>query len=181
MKPLPTGFLQRRLLPADEPAFLEFFQSHSKETVFQRYHYIFTEMSHRRAMNLLGVDQRRDVALGIFETAGQGDLIHAIARYYTEPSGMVAEVAFVVRESARRLGLATHLLHALGVIGAEHHLAWLRGQVLQDNYPMRGLMARYATKIYPMPYADVVEYFIPVSRLVSHHAVSSAPPSAPRL
>jgi len=170
MKPLPPGCLQRRLRPSDESALLEFFHSHSRETVFQRYHYLFTEMSHQRALSLLGVDQQRDVALAIVETTTSGEYIHAIARYYTEPTGNVAEVAFVVRESKRRLGLATRLLQALGEIAEEHALVWLRAQILQDNYPMRALLSRYAPRIHPMPYADVVEYFVPVASLALHHS-----------
>jgi GNAT superfamily N-acetyltransferase len=174
MKPLPHGCFQRRLSPADEPALLEFFHSHSKETVFQRYHYLFSEMTHKRAMSLLGVDQHRDVALAIFEMTTSGEAIHAIARYYTEPTGQVAELAFVVRESKRRLGFATRLLHELGKVANAHALLWLRAQVLQDNYPMRALLHQYATQTHPMPYADVIEYVIPVASLTSPRAHSIA-------
>jgi hypothetical protein len=137
MKPLPHGFYQCHLCPPDEYALLKFFYSRSKETVLQRYHYLITEMSHQRALSLLSVDQQRDIALAIFEGTASGESINATARYYTEPSGQVAKIAFVVREFKRQLCLATHLLHELGHFANSHCLIWLRAQVLQDNYPRR--------------------------------------------
>ncbi|MGC4074253.1 MAG: GNAT family N-acetyltransferase [Nibricoccus sp.] len=170
MKALPSDCTVRRLHLSDEPALLEFFHSHSKETIFQRYHYLLAEMTHKQAISLLDVDQEGNVALGIFEEIPDGERILAIARYYTEPTGRVAEMAFVVRESTRRLGLATRLLHELGQIASEHGLTWLRAQVLHDNYAMRGLLNHYAPRVHHMPYSDVVEYFVPVSAFAPCHA-----------
>jgi len=169
MKPLPLGCVVRCLRPADETALLEFFNSHTRETIFQRYHYFVAEMTHRRAMSLLTVDQQRDVALAVVQT-GEVERIHAIARYYTEPSGQIAEMAFVVRESMRHRGLATRLLHELGERAHQHGLRWLRAQILNDNYAMQGLLRPYVSQIHPMPCSDIIEHLVPVSALgTSHH------------
>ena len=113
MKPLPHGCFQRRLSPADEPALLEFFHSHSKETVFQRYHYLFSEMTHKRAMSLLGVDQHRDVALAIFEMFRQQS-----ARFTMDSAAdlrTLAEYAESVgkEELAQSMRLETPIHHAM--------------------------------------------------------------------
>jgi GNAT superfamily N-acetyltransferase len=176
MKPLPPGCILRRLRLTDEPALMEFFHSHSRETIFQRYHYQVAEMTHQRAINLLNVDQQRDVALGVFHyLPDELETIQAIARYYTDRCGQIAEVAFVVRESMRRQGLATRLLHELGAIAYPRKLRWLRAQVLCDNYAMQEFLTPYAERINTMLHADVVEYLVPVPPLLkspfarSHH------------
>jgi GNAT superfamily N-acetyltransferase len=151
---------------SDEMALLEFFRSHSRETVYQRYHYPVAELSRDRLQKLLGVDQVRDVAFAIVENTGDGDRIHAIGRYYTEPGDQIAEMAFVVRESMRRLGFALRLLYKLGETAAGR-LSWLRAQVLRDNVAMRGLLRPFAAEMHTLPNSDVVEYFVPVSALVA--------------
>ncbi len=182
MKPLPPGCLLRRLRLTDEPALFEFFQSHSRETIFQRYHYQVAGMTHQRAQVLLNVDQQRDVALGVFRCVpGEPESIQAVARYYTDNCGHVAEMAFVVRESIRRQGLATRLLHELGVIAHAGGLRSLRAQVLVDNFAMQDFLQPYALHINTLFHADVVEYLVPVAALLrspsarSHHdALSGA-------
>lgn len=169
MKPLPPGCILRRLNLTDEPALLEFFGSHSKETVFQRYHTFVAAMTHRRAFALLNVDQERDVALAVLEPGRDADRIHAIARYYTEPTGEVAEIAFVVRESMRRSGLATQLLFALAATARAHGLRWLRAQLLNENFAMQSVLRPYTSQIHRMPGADVVEYIVPVASLAVRH------------
>jgi GNAT superfamily N-acetyltransferase len=164
----------------DEPALLEFFHSHSRETVFQRYHYQVAEMTHQRALVLLNVDQQRDVALGVFRyIPGEPESIQAIARYYTDSCGQIAEMAFVVRESIRRQGLATRLLHELGAIAHAQGLQSLRAQVLSDNFAMQDFLHPYASQINTLFHADIVEYLVPVAPLLhppsarSHHVTSS--------
>lgn len=56
----------RWLRPDDVDRLLEFFGSHTPETIRRRYGYLFTRMSSDRAANLVEVDQSRDAALGNF-------------------------------------------------------------------------------------------------------------------
>ncbi len=163
MKPLPLHCFLRRLRLSDEMALQEFFRSHSPETVYQRYHYPIADLSHDRAQKLLGVDQQRDVAFAVVETVSSGERIHAIGRYYTETDA-IGEMAFVVRESMRRLGFALHLLYKLGETAAGR-LEWLRAQVLRNNVGMRALLQPFAAETHSFPCSDVVEYLVPVSAL----------------
>lgn len=174
MKPLPVGCVLRALRPADEPALQEFFSSHSKETIFQRYHYLVGGISHQRAVALLGVDQQRDVALAVLRHVGGVEQIVAIGRYYTDPDGRHAEMAFVVRESMRRLGIATRLLHALGAIAREHGLVALRAQVLSSNVAMRTMLHRYASHVAEEPDVGTACFIVPVPALAASLASGSS-------
>ena len=173
MKALPAGCILRPLSPADEPALLEFFRSHSAETIFQRYHHAVEGMSHERARALLDVDQRRDIALAILRRVAGGEQIVAIGRYYTDPDGQCAEMALVVRESMRRRGLATRLLYALGVIAREHGLPALRAQVLISNAPMRNLLRPHASRLWEEPGLGTACFVVPVSALAGPRTPAS--------
>src|SRR5208283_1593347 len=104
----------RLLGPTDEGRLISFFNSHTGETIRQRYGYRISEMTHERAQRLVSVDQLRDVALGVFERAADGEeVLHAVGRYLLDATGHSAEMAFVVRETKRGLGICTALVRRL--------------------------------------------------------------------
>lgn len=131
----------RCLCPDDAPRLLAFFRSHSPETIHDRYGFFFSSLSPERAARLVGVDQTRDVALGVFESGGR-EALTAVGRYCLESGGRSAEVAFVVREDRRRLGIATTLLKTLTGIAVERGLIRLTAQVLSDNDAMLRIFRR---------------------------------------
>jgi ribosomal protein S18 acetylase RimI-like enzyme len=126
----------RWLEQGDAPLLMAFFASHSPETVYQRYGYAGVHMTPERAAQLVGVDQSRDAALGIFERGGGLPRLIAIGRYCLSADGRWAEAAFVVHEQRRRLGICSTLLDALVTIARERGLYRLVGEVQHDNAPM---------------------------------------------
>lgn len=176
MKPLPLDWLLRSLHTADEEHLQAFFQSHTDETVYRRYGYPVTVMSRQRAHALVGVDQQRDVALGIFEQSAGGSFLHAVGRYYTE-SADTAEMAFVVRETQRRRGLATRLLKELAEIARRNGLVFLKAQVSSDNFPMRHLVEPYRPRMRFVPFTGTIEFLIAVDSVLG--ALAENPRSMP--
>ena len=137
----------RRLTPADAGRLLAFFATHTPETVHARYGYFFTRMSAARAAELVGVDQARDAALGVFEESPQGELLIAVGRYFLNPDGRSAEAAFVVHEDRRGLGIATTLLQTLRAIARERGIERLIAQVQHDNAPMLAVFRRAGAEV----------------------------------
>jgi len=132
-------FLVRPLHPSDMRSLQKFFYSHDEQTVRLRYGYQRDSMSGESAYKLAAVDQRRDLALGIFgETLGQQEL-RAIGRYYLEEDGKRAEVAFVVHETNRHLGMAGFLLGELASIAKQRKVSHFWASVLPENRAMAGL------------------------------------------
>lgn len=123
----------RPLCMGDAPALQAFFRSHDPETVRLRYGYPRKEMDDAAAAKLVGVDQRRDVALGLFS---MDHAFLAVGRYYQDPEGTGAEVAFVVGEETRGLGMAGYLLGKLAGVAREHGVESFWASVLDDNKPM---------------------------------------------
>lgn len=129
-------FVVRPLMPADERRIQEFFYSHDEETIKSRYGHVVTRMSRKRARQLVGVDQTRDLALGIFEVKGPRQLMHAIGRYYLDDDGHSGEMAFVVREQMRRHGMGSQLLTRMLEVARQRKLHSLWAIVDRSNAPM---------------------------------------------
>lgn len=141
----------RFLRPEDADKLLQFFSTHTEDTIRSRYGYYFAHMTPERAAELVGVDQTRDAALGVFEMSPTGTKLIAIGRYCLSGRGDAAEAAFVVREDRRRLGIATTLLNALRKIAAERGLRRLTGQVQYDNPAMLAVFRRAGAHIAEIP------------------------------
>jgi acyl-CoA hydrolase/L-amino acid N-acyltransferase YncA len=136
-------YLLRPLHPSDERRLQEFFYSHSPETIHLRYGHMVVQMSRQRAYELVSVDQSRDVALCLVETQGPRQIIHAVARYYLDTVAQAAEVAFVVRESKHRSGMANCLLAELVQIARQRGLRQLWGSVLAENQAAASLFLKH--------------------------------------
>lgn len=136
-------YILRPLGAADDRRLQEFFYSHTEETIVRRYGFTITRMSRERAFELVGVDQNRDLALAIVELQGPRQVIHAVGRYYLDPDGRGAEMAFVVSESKRRLGMARTLLERMLEIAHKRGLGHLWAQVDRDNTPMMALFREF--------------------------------------
>ena len=146
----------RPLRPGDEGKLIAFLQSHTPETIYQRYGYYSSGMSHERAASLVGVDQSRDCALGIFEAAAAGEILHAVGRYCLEPDGTAAEVAFVVRESLRHLGMATTLLEEMIRTAKARNLHLLWAVASATNTEMISVLRSHHFNFGPPDAAGVV-------------------------
>lgn len=174
----------RPLQPSDIRRLQEFFYSHTLETIQMRYGYAITRMTRERAYDLVNVDQSRDLALGVFETQGPRQIIHAIGRYYLEADGRTAEAAFVVRESKRRCGMASTLLRTLLEVARKRGLDALWGRVRRDNLPMIALFKRFGGQ--PVASADAgtsdVDIRIPARSPEPGEPVTATPglPARPR-
>lgn len=144
----------RFLRPDDADRLMAFFSSHTLETIYGRYG-LFVHLSPERAAELVGVDQSRDCALGVFE--GQSDTLIAIGRYCLSTAGDSAEVAFVVREDRRGIGIATALLRELLLIARERGLTKLTAQVEPHNHAMLGIFRRAGATFAGHDYGDAIK------------------------
>ena len=131
--------LVRPLHPSDMRILQEFFYSHDEETVRLRYGYGRDRMTGESAYKLASVDQRRDLALGIFTEKHGRDELLAVGRYYLDDDGKRAEVAFVVHESTRHSGMAGFLIGKLAEIAKQRGVSEVWASVLPDNRAMAGL------------------------------------------
>jgi len=167
-------YILRPLGPADDRRLQEFFYSHTEETIVRRYGFTVTRMSRERAFELVGVDQNRDLALAIVELQGPRQAIRAVGRYYLDKDGKGAEMAFVVGENRRRLGMARILLERMLEIAHQRGLARLWAQVDRDNTPMLALFRQFKAAEAPGEDLHTVRVELPLA------APGDGPPPAPK-
>ncbi|HEX2855327.1 MAG TPA: GNAT family N-acetyltransferase [Opitutaceae bacterium] len=149
----------RWLGPDDAPRLLEFFKSHTPDTIRNRYGYLFTDMSSDRAARLVNVDQLSDAALGVFEDDWHARLV-AIGRYCLAEDKSSAELAFVVREDRRNLGIASTLIGALIAIAREREVPRLTAQIQSDNGPMLAIFRQAGATFASIPGSGATEAVI---------------------
>lgn len=129
-------FLLRPLHPSDMRGIQDFFYSHEPETVRLRYGYQRDRMTSESAYKLAAVDQRRDLALGIFTEVHERQQLRAIGRFFLDPDTKGAEVAFVVHEKSRHLGMAGFLLGELAIIAQQRGVETFWASVMRENRAM---------------------------------------------
>lgn len=135
-------YFLRPIRPSDERRVKEFIHSHSKLTIYQRYRQEIVEMSQERVYDLVNVDQNKDLALCIVERQGPREVVHGVGRYYLASDKKTAEIAFVVRENKRGLGMANLLLQKIIHIARKRQLTRLQSLVLSDNQPMLHILSK---------------------------------------
>lgn len=155
--------LLRPLRREDASRLIQFFESHNEETVRARYGYFFRVMTRKRAEELVGIDQTRDLALGILSGA-EYEQIDAVGRYFLLPDTRAAEMAFVVRESKRRLGMARTLLHEMTAVAKSRGLVRLIAQVQRQNHPMLDLFRSEGASCNSVLGMDAVDVVLPLER-----------------
>ena len=155
-------YVLRPLQPSDERRLQEFFYSHTQETIQSRYGYMISRMTRERAYELVNVDQSKDLALAILEVQGPREVIHSVGRYYLDPQGRSAEVAFVTRETKRGCGLSHTLFDRMREIAKKRGLASLHAQVLPENEAMLGLFRSYKHKLVRVAGSSAVEVEMPL-------------------
>jgi GNAT superfamily N-acetyltransferase len=99
----------RPLRSADADYLMDFFYSHTTETIYQRYRYLKKALSHDEALRLCTLDYRKQFALAVFDEAGKSERIVAIGRYSMNETTGLAESAMIVHEDSRRLGIGHYL------------------------------------------------------------------------
>ncbi len=155
-------YILRPLNPSDDRRLQEFFYSHTEETIIRRYGFTVTRMSRERAFELVGVDQNRDLALAVIELHGPRQIIHAVGRYYLDRGGKSAEMAFVVGEQKRRLGMTRHLLERMIEIASSRGLDHLWAQVDRANTPMLALFRKFEIREKPGEDAGTIRVELPL-------------------
>lgn len=147
----------------DASKLLDFFKSHTPETVRMRYGYAGFVMTPEKAAQMAGVDQKKNAALAIVEKDGNASRIVAVGRYTLDPEGRSAEMAFVVHEDRRALGMASVLLDALTCIARQRKIERFHAQTSADNFAMLGIFLKVGARIKVIAGTDGVEANLPIS------------------
>ena len=160
------AFTFRPLHPSDARSLQEFFYSHDEETVNMRYGHVRDRMTDESAYKLTAIDQSVDLAFAVLEEKGQRQEIEAIGRFYQDSSGKSAEVAFMVGENVRRLGMSRFLLKELAFVAKSRGIKTFWASVLKRNKAMAALFLKYGAEKEAYLGEDSDEYTMDVGKLL---------------
>ena len=131
------SFIMRDMRLSDAGKYLEFFNGLSEESIRCRFGHLIAKLTESSAMQRISPATNEKV-LAIFEV-GQ-DNIAAVGRCCHEIAEGDAEIALVVAESKRRLGLARFLLQRLVEVAREQNCGSVSGYIATKNAPVIKLL-----------------------------------------
>lgn len=132
----------RPILPEDKALLVEGFQRLSPESRYRRFMapvQKLTDDQLRYLTEIDHVDHFAWIALDLDQPAHPGMGTARYVRIPEEPD--VAEAAVTVIDDYQGRGLGTLLLEALGAVALENGIRRFRGYALEDNRPMREVLA----------------------------------------
>ena len=128
----------RPIRPDDATAVKRFLESVSHEDIRARFHGALRDFSGPLLVRLTQIDYDREIALIGFQDGD--DLPLGVVRYYTDPDGLGAEFAILVRSDLHGHGLGHTLMNRLIELARARGLKRLVGSVLRDNVRMLHLV-----------------------------------------
>ena len=123
----------RPLKMSDERSLQDFFYSHKRETIYQRYLKDEESMSSDKAQKLVCLDYHKTMALSIWKENQELREIVAVGRYVLNESTGIADVFCVVSETMRDQGLGTYLLQKMIVIAKEKDFKGVAATYFRNN------------------------------------------------
>ena len=135
----------RALRPDDRERMAKAARQLDRESVYMRLFSYRKELTEAGLDRIMAYDPAREAALVVITSIGGEDVIAGSGRYVAadaKESGRTAEVAFVVDEKFRGLGIAGRLLEHLVAFARGQGIAVLEADVLAVNKAMLGVFAR---------------------------------------
>ncbi len=137
-----NSVLFRPIKPTDERLLQDFFYSHSQETIFLRYHKPVKTMHHKMAQELVNLDYKYSMAfVGLIGELGNERII-SVARYMSSTGSNFPEIAFVVHEDYRGIGIAPFLFLQLRRAAINNGFEGFIAHVIPDNTAMMQVLER---------------------------------------
>ncbi|MFA9461057.1 GNAT family N-acetyltransferase [Thiohalorhabdus sp. Cl-TMA] len=139
----------RPIRPEDAEIEQEFVRNLSEESKYFRFMRTLHELTQEMLVRFTQIDYDREMAfIAVTEREGR-EVELGVARYTINPDGESCELAIVVADEWRRLGLGTRLGRILMESAKDRGLQVMEGEMLSNNSEMRALAERLGFTIRP--------------------------------
>ena len=136
----------RAIRPEDAAAFAELIHSLSEEDARLRFFSPMRDLQPEALARFTQIDYDREMGLVAF-ASGKTDGMIAAAMLVSDPDGIAAEFAIVVRSDLHRRGVGRLLMGKLIDYARTNGLARVNGEILSENRPMLALCAELGFSI----------------------------------
>jgi RimJ/RimL family protein N-acetyltransferase len=133
----------RLLFHGDKQAYIDMFNSLSKETKTLRYHYVKLDMSEQEAEEYCNLNLDNEIALIAERREQNSTRIAGIGRYDRIGDSQVAEISFLVDDRDQGQGICTHLLKDLTGIAKERGIKRFIGILTNKNVIMLDILKKF--------------------------------------
>lgn len=158
LHPYPEKYVQKRKLgdtevflrpikPEDEPLWLNFLQSCSKESIYSRFRYFFQWNTHEVATRYCYIDYNREIAIVAQIKEGDSSKIVGIGRLIADPDHETVEYAILITDSWQNKELGSMLTDYCMDIAKKWKLKTLVAQTSTDNHRMIKMFEKRGFKI----------------------------------
>jgi acetyltransferase len=158
LHPYPEKYVQVKMLgdceihlrpikPEDEPLWLDFLGSCSKESIYSRFRYFFHWDSHEVATKYCYIDYDREIAIVATIKDGNESRIVGIGRLIADPEHETVEYAVLVTDSWQNKELGSLLTDFCMDIATKWNLKRIVAQTTTDNSRMISMFEKRGFKI----------------------------------
>ena len=123
----------------DEPALKEFFYSLSDNSLYKRFISTRKDMPHERLQDFVVIDYRKEMVILATIQENEQEKVLGLGQYRIIEGSHMADVAFVVSDSAQNEGIGRELLSYLTLLATKQGLLGFTAEVLVNNLPMQHL------------------------------------------
>lgn len=154
-------FVLRSLVQTDVDKYRLFFNELSEESIRCRFGHLLAKLTGDEAAQRTKRTSEGEMALVILD--GQQDQIVAVGRCYSDRPTAKAEIALVVSESMRRLGLGRFLLAQLIQIARDEKTRLIEAFISTQNTPILRLLQSAGFLLQPVKNGDDQKLVLDVS------------------
>jgi len=133
----------RLLFHGDKQAYIDMFNSLSKETRTLRYHYVKVEMTEQEAEEYCNLNFDNEIAIIAERQQKDSTRIAGVGRYDRIGESDVAEISFLVDDRDQGKGICTHLLKDLTEIAKERGIKRFIGVLTNKNVIMLDILKKF--------------------------------------
>ena len=139
-----TAVTIRAIRPEDKTRLISAFKHLDPESVYSRFFHYVRELTDQDLRRATEIDFDREVVLVVTTHLGDEETVIGTGRYVVceaADAGRSAELAFIVAEDYRGLGIASRLLRHLVQIGRQQNVSRFEANVLSRNQAMLRVFA----------------------------------------